>query len=312
MARYKPILLIIILLFSLSLFADNDNAGTAAFAFLKMNYSARAMGMANAFTGLANDADAVFFNSAGLVKTKEDHLKTTYMSYIDGMQGGSIAYLTSVNEWKIAPFAQFMVSDEIDKRDINNVSEGTFSTSDLVAGFAIAKNIHPFLDLGINFKYFYESLDEDSSASAVAGDFSLLHQTTNKNLKIGGALKNFGQQLTYYTEKEAKHKMPMMGVVGASYNIVDKAFVNLDVCVPFDNDIYYKVGSEFYLNELLTLRAGVDSRYKDYKAGETMHIVAGYALGLGFNWNQYIIDYAINSMGGLGYINQISVSYRFK
>jgi len=306
----KTLIILTTLLCCITLYAENQNAGTAAFAFLKMNYSARAMGMANAFTALANDADAVFFNSAGLVKCNSQHLKTTYMNYIDGMQGGSIAYLTESNQWKLAPYAQFMTSDAIDERDINNISQGTFYTSDLVLGMAVAKNVHQFLDLGLNFKYFYESLGE-YSATAIAGDFSLLHQTTNKNLKIGATLKNFGQQLTYYTENKARHKMPMIGVGGASYNILDKAFVNVDVCVPFDNDIYYKVGGEVYLNPMFTLRTGIDSRFKDYKTGEDLSPLSGISFGVGFNWNQYMLDYAVSSMGGLGLVNQLSLSYRF-
>jgi len=294
-----------------SLYAENANAGTSGFSFLKMNYSARALGMANAFTALSNDADAVFFNPAGMYQCEETQLKTSYMSYIDGMQGGSLVYLTTYDEWKIAPFTQFMFSGDIDKRNENNISEGTFTTSDIVAGLGLATQVHEVLDIGINFKYFYERL-ETHSASAVVGDFSVLHTTNNPNLKIGLTLKNFGNQLTYYTEEKLIQKMPMTAIGGASLNIVDRAFINLDVVAPLDNDIYFKVGSEVYLTEMFTIRAGVDSRMADYKTSETLDAMAGIALGLGFNWNDYLLDYAVSSMGGLGLVNQLSLSYRFR
>jgi len=300
----------LLLLFA-PLSATNPNASTAGFAFLKMNYSARALGMANAFTALSDDADGVFFNPAGTFQCEEIQLKTSYMSYIEGMQGGSLTYLTTYDGYRIAPWTQFMFSGDIDKKDEFNVSQGTFTTSDLVIGLAIANTVHEALDLGVNIKYFYESLDT-SSASAILGDFSLLHTTNNPNLKIGATLKNVGAQLTYYTEEKHKEKMPMMGVGGASLKIPDRAFINLDVVAPFDNDVYFKVGTEVYITEMFTVRAGVDSRMKDYKTSEDMDWMAGLAFGLGFKWNDYMLDYAVSSMGGLGYVNQLSLSYRFR
>ena len=307
----KKIILIITSLLAVALYATNENMGTTGFSFLKMNYSARALGMGNAFTGHSDDGDAVFFNPAGLTQTNTRHLKTTLMNYIQGMNGGSLVYSTDYSEdWKISPFLQFLVSNGIEKRDVDNVAHGTFHTSNILAGIGFAKTLNEVLDVGFNIKYLIEKLD-DSSATAAFFDIGILHTTQNKNLKIGAAFKNVGMQITYFSASNYKEKMPMMLVGGASYNILDRATINLDVCSPINEDYYGKVGAEFQVNPVLTLRAGVDTRMNDYRADQTFDIFSGIAFGLGFVWNEYIIDFATASMGNLGLVNQISLTYRF-
>ena len=66
--KYKLIILIVLL--PILLAAIDEDAGTTGFSFFKVNYSARAAAMASAYTGLSNDANAVFFNPAGLVQVQ--------------------------------------------------------------------------------------------------------------------------------------------------------------------------------------------------------------------------------------------------
>jgi hypothetical protein len=315
MREYMKKITIIAILYMLflynSLYSIDDKAGTTGFSFLKMTFSTRALGMANAFTGLANDGDAVFFNSAGLTQNDKQHLKSSYLNYIDGMQGGSIVFSTDYqDDWKIAPFLQFLVSDGIPRRDEFNQNLGTFYTTSYVFGVGFAKTLDPALCVGFNIKYFYEKLD-NNTATAIAGDFSILHQTNLPELKIGASFKNFGTQITHFTDSKYDEGMPMMAVIGASYNLLDRTFINLDVCKPLDNDFFGRIGAEYVYNELLTYRAGVDTRMNDYRTNATMDFVSGISFGLGFSWETYTIDYALSSMGSLGFVNQLSVSYRF-
>ena len=293
------------------LLGQNEKAGTTGFAFMKMTYSARAMGMSNAFTGLSDDGDAVFFNTAGLSQNDKKHIKTTYSNYIQGYQGGSIVYATNYKEtWKVAPFLKFLVSDDIPRTLNTNIPDGTFSTSSFVTGVGFASTINESLDVGFNIKYFYEKLDS-FTATAIAGDFSILHQTYNKNLKIGATLKNIGAQIGYYTENEYEENLPSMFIAGASYKITEKAFVNFDLVRPFDNDFFGRLGVEYQYNTYFTMRTGLDTRMNDYRAGADFDYLSGIAFGFGFKWNKHIIDYAISSMGSLGFVNQMSISYLF-
>jgi len=306
---------LVLILFTSNLFAINEDAGTRGFTFMKVPYSARAMGMANAFTGLANDGDAVFFNTAGLAQVGDTHFKTTYINYIDGLQGGSLVYSTQFNEeWKVAPFAQFLASGNIPRtreRDGQFEGEfGVFGVSSILAGVGFARTMHPALDFGFNVKVLYEKLDS-YSASAIAADFAILHQTNAENLKVGITLRNFGAQLTYYTEQKYEEGLPTMVVAGASYKFPGMGFLNFDLIRPLDNDFFFRLGLEYHYNTYLSLRAGLDSRMDDYRTGATFDFMSGLSFGAGFNWNRYIVDYAVSSMGSLGLVNQISISYKF-
>ena len=64
---------------------------------------ARAMGMANAFTGLANDASAVFFNPAGMTQLKGTNfsdINTPEASYW-GIKLPFVVYIASLNPDKL-------------------------------------------------------------------------------------------------------------------------------------------------------------------------------------------------------------------
>ena len=307
--------IIVLVIISFSLIAISEDAGTSGFSFLKVNYSARAAAMANAFTGLSNDASAVFFNPAGLSQIQSKEISTTYMSYFDGIQCGSIVYAFPYDdETTLAVFSQFLTATEdrtLADADGNYAgTDGTFGISEVLFGVSASRKVLDVLDLGINIKYLQESLDE-YVGSAVAIDFSLLHQTTNKNLKVGIAFKNLGKQLTYYTGNEYEEKLPRLFVAGFSYHPDEKFFATLDIYKPMEFDFSGRLGVEYQIHEILALRCGYKSNAEDWRTGGDHEIFSGLSFGFGINWQKYTVDYAIISYGDLGYVNQISLKYSF-
>jgi hypothetical protein len=312
--RFKILCLILIALIS-CLNGLDENAGTSGFSFLKVNYSARPAAMGNAFTGLANDASAVFFNPSGLVQINKPELQATYMNYMDGINCGSVVYVHPLSSrFVIAGFAQFLTAKET--RTLADASgnyigtAGEFGVSDFLAGISISRYILDILDIGINVKYIQESLD-DNVASALAFDISFIHQTTNKDLKVGFSFKNLGTQLTYYTESKYEEKLPSVMTVGFNYHPQERLYLLLDINKPLDLDFAGRVGAEYMLYENLFLRGGYRSEASNWKAGGDLDLFAGMSLGLGFTFRSYKIDYAINSYGDLGFMNQITLGYSF-
>ncbi len=307
--------LILIAIISLSVFAISEDAGTSGFSFLKVNYSARAAAMASAFTGLSNDASAVFFNPAGLSQIQSKEISTTYMSYFDGIQCGSVVYAFPYDDkTTLAAFSQFLTATEdrtlADANGNYAGTDGTFGISEVLLGVSASRRVLAVLDLGINIKYLQESLDE-YGGSAVAVDIALLHQTTNKNLKVGIALKNLGKQLSYYTGNEYEEKLPQLFVAGFSYHPDEKFFATLDIYKPMEFDFSGRLGVEYQIHDMLALRCGYKSNAKDWRAGGDHETFAGLSFGFGINWQKYTIDYAVISYGDLGYVNQVSLKYSF-
>ena len=313
----KYLILITILLFSVLLIAENENAGTSGFTFLKVNYSARASAMGNAYTGLSNDADAVFFNPAGLVQVNSPQASLTYMSYLDGINCGSAVYVYPTNEkTSLAVFAKGLSATEdrtiADEMGQYEETSGTFGMSDFIFGISAARYLLDILDVGINVKFIQESLD-DKSASAVVFDAGIMHQSTNEHIKVGIAIRNIGKQLTYYTNNEYEEVMPTTLTVGFNYHPNEKFYTTVDIYKPLDNEIFGKIGIEYKIHPMLALRTGYKTNASDWATGGENDFLSGMSFGTGFDLNKYnlIMDYAIVSYGDLGFVNQISVKYLF-
>ncbi len=311
------LILIMMIMLSVLLVAENENAGTSGFTFLKVNYSARAAAMGNAYTGLSNDADAVFFNPAGLVQIESPQASLTYMSYLDGINCGSAVYAYPINnKTSLAVFAKGLSATE-DRTIADEMGQyagidGTFGMSDFIFGIGAARFILDMLDIGINAKFIQESLD-DNSASAVVFDAGIMHQSTNENLKIGIAIRNIGKQLTYYTDDEYEEIMPTTLTVGFNYHPKDKLYATVDIYKPLDNEIFGRIGLEYQVHPILALRAGYKTNASDWATGGDNDFLSGISFGTGFDLHKYNIrmDYAIVSYGDLGFVNQISVKYLF-
>ncbi len=313
--KFKLICLIILI--PIFLVGIDEEAGTTGFTFLKVTYSARAAAMGNAFTGLANDASAVFFNPAGLVQLSGKQAEITYMNYLEGVDCGSAVYAFPYNEkTSFAVFSKGLTASE--DRTIVDVygqyagTDGTFGVSDFVFGLSAARTLLPIIDVGINVKFLMESLD-GQSATAAAFDLGIMHQTTNENLKVGIALRNIGKQLSYFTANEYEEKMPMTATLGFNLHPTEKLYATLDIYKPLNYDYLGRLGVEYKIHDMLLLRAGYKTNASDWKTGGDDETFAGISLGFGLLLKQYKIkmDYAVSSYGDLGYVNQITMGYMF-
>jgi hypothetical protein len=300
---------------AMSLFAQNEDLGTTGFAFLNTKYSARASAMANAFTGISNDGAAVFFNPGGLVQTSGYELSSTYISLFDGVQGGSVVYSMSRSEKRsMAFFGQFLTATEIKTLadDAGNYlgTDGEFGYSDIIVGISDSHVLTDLLNLGVSIKYIMESID-GNSASAVVADIGVLNQTANEDLKMGVTVKNLGKQITYFTDTKYKENLPTIVTVGFGYHPDEKLFTDFEVNKPIKGDFTFRAGAEYLVHEMIKLRAGYNADAKDWKTGGDSELFAGLSFGFGVEWKKYTIDYAINSYGDLGFINQISLKMNF-
>lgn len=314
--QYKKIWLLLSAVLCFSLNALNQNAGTTGFSFLKIIYSARANAVGSAFSAMDKDADIVFYNPGGLVTLDQKQLKTTYISYLNGFQGGSVVFATKKNErTAYGLFVDYLQSDQIEKTLVTTTGEyagtdGTFGSSDMVLGAVISKHMSDMVQAGFTAKYFRESIDT-YSASGVAIDIGFQHQPINPKVRIGMAIHNLGTQLTYYTDSKYKEKLPTVANAGIKYSFKPNLLGMFELIKPSGQDISVAIGSEYQFNELLAGRLGYKSNGKDWKTGGNMDFISGISAGLGFKWRELGIDYAFVSYGDLGTVNQISLRYLF-
>lgn len=321
------ILIVGLILVVLPILAIGDDAGTSGFNSLKIIYSARANAMAGAFTSRDDDIDVIFFNPANLGGYEvRRQVTSTYMNYFDGYNGGAVAYQYQRSQKaNVAFFGQFLASDDmtrtIEGENGGYIESGTFNNSDFIAGASYSYYFNEQLNLGITGKYIQESID-DKSASAIAFDLGLLHRPVNDKIRVGAVIRNLGTQMTYFTDSEYSEGLPLVYAGGISYKtdlktrnshaeFIPTMLVSLDLSMAKGTDLTGLIGSEFQIHDQLLLRLGYKTNAGDYKNGGDNELYSGFSTGVGFVRNNLKIDYALNSYGDLGFVNQVTLKYQF-
>jgi hypothetical protein len=314
--------LIKILILSLSvclsswLYCVNENAGTTGFNNLQVIYSARAMGMARAMTGVTESIEGLQFNPAAILKIDEKILSSTFNSYLVDSNGGSIQLLFPRSETTtVGLMINYLNFGQIDRTAVTQNNEyldldDTFGASNIIAGASIAKMMNPAIDMGVTLKYIYDQIDS-YSASAVMIDAGLIHHPMNEKIQVGLAIRNLGKQVTYYTDKDYEEGLPFTFAAGLSYQINPKLLGTLDISKPKGSNLAGKFVVEYQLNPMLDLRGGFNSNSADWKTGGTLDWTSGFTFGAGFNWTNYQLDYGLASYGDLGFVNQVSLMYKY-
>jgi len=300
----------------LPLLAVNDEAGTTGFASLKNVYSARAIAMGQALTGETGNPDGLHFNPASIIKIDGNEVGTTYTNSFVGSQGGQLQYLWPKDRFTAWGFAlKYMNMGRMERTEVDQngdlVSTGeTFGANNIVASASLAKYISDAVDLGGTLKVIYDQIDSSSSTAAML-DLGLIHHPASEKLKVGISLRNIGLQITRYTGSDYKEKLPFTFATGMTYDFNPRLMASLDIVKATGEDIVAKAGVEYELTPAFDLRGGFRTNAGDGYNGGTFAFLSGLSLGVGWNWNNYRVDYGVSSYGDLGWINQISLSYEF-
>ncbi len=298
------------------LYSVNEDAGTTGFNALKIVYSARASAMGQAMNGIITNTDGMQFNPSSILGLASREVSSTYMNYFIDAQGGSLQLLLPQDKYtSYGFFLNYLNFGDMERTLVNQsgdlVETGeSFGSYNIVAGASIAKNINPVVDFGGTLKMIYDKID-DTSASAVMIDFGILHHPENEKVKVGGSVRNLGTQLSYYSDSEYKEKLPVTYSVGLSYKHDEKSLLGIDITKSNGQNFIAKLGVEYFIYPIFALRAGFRTDAGDWRTGGSWEALSGISTGMGLNWNQYKLDYAISSYGDLGFVNQLTLKYTF-
>ncbi len=279
------------------------SAGTSSAQFLKMGAGARAAGMGDAFCSVSDDANATYWNPAGLAQLESAELSMMQNSNI---QDTAYQYLTGVMPLQnstIGAFVQRLDVGTIDQYSASDVKEGSFDAGSMAVGFSMGKKINERLLMGYTAKFIQESIQSES-ASSFAGDFGLLYK--KENSKLGLSIQNVGPGLKMVS---ASSPLPMTIRVGGSKMFLNNRLLGaLDMAKPNDNDTTINLGAEYKVTEMFVLRGG-------YKAtpGNSLDIsgITNINGGIGIKLNRFNFDYSVSPFGDLGMAHRISLLVRF-
>lgn len=303
--------------------ALDDSAGTGGAAFLKLGLgSARAMSLGRAYVALAEGADSLTWNPAGLALAQTRELG---YSYLRGVQGVSapvyFAYAHPLGRTVVGANLAYLDVDGFDVRDESGRKRDSSNVT-VRSGFGGA---------GVARSFWYEKLfvggglkgiHEDNAGARRAGlvlDFGLLFKPGGA-YSFGFASQNFGA---------SPSRVARVTRLGAAARALELFQFSLETSKHSDNDWKLGLGAEFTLPEELlsvgqiSLRAGYHSTgslgtvlESDRHALYPLVGAEGLSFGLGLFSSQAFgyglgVDYALIPLGALGTTDIISLKARF-
>jgi len=282
---------------------SKEDAGTATAQFLKLGAGARAAGLGNAYVALADDANAVYWNPAGMTQIDDQSASFTHTVWFEDIVYNWASYVRPLKEGKLGVGIQYLSYGKLDAFDEMGTQTGAFKPRDLAATVSYGNKIGG-IPVGASVKYISSKIK--TSASAFALDLGGMYQLYEDKFSVGLAIQNVGTKMTFVDDGE---KLPANIKLGGAYKGREYLILAADLNMPVDGAINYGAGVEYkvFKNEdsCLAARLGYSSR-----ANQTGGF-SGTTVGFGFDYRGLYTDYAFASFGDLGATHWISLGINF-
>ncbi|RKX27363.1 MAG: hypothetical protein DRP47_06675 [Candidatus Zixiibacteriota bacterium] len=292
---------------SISAGGINSKSGTSGFPFLKINVGARAVAMGGAFTGLADDESALYYNPAGIVTFDGNRFIAGYHNYFVDMQSGFLGYIRKYREnFSIGWWASYLNYGDFIRTDQSGANLGNFSGGDLLLAVSAASRKGPDFTYGATFKIIYESVEE-YPAFGFAADDGIHYSSLRNRMCFGLVVKNLGMQLSSLGED--KDPLPLTFRTGISLRPKGLPVTLVgDIIVPTDNNVSFAFGGEYWELRPFYFRLGWNSFGSNYRTSDSEDSWAGLGVGVGFDVNQLQISYAFTPGAELGNTHRITIT----
>ncbi len=255
---------------------DFKRLGKAGFTFLEISPAARAAAMGDAYTAISNDAYAIFYNPAGLTHVQNLEYGFSLTNWIVGSKLMSAAVAHPFGRGVLGiSFISFAPAEFEETTIVQPEGTGRMvHVGDLAAAVAYGVHLTDRLSFGFKTQYVEETLDQDKARGWLV-DFSTYYYTGFRDLVIAMAMKNFGPDVKYLSEK---FKLPLYFNINTAISVIGRegspVQLTLSTESAFATDYRdrYHVGAELWLLDKLALRGGYKFNYD----------TEDYTLGLGF------------------------------
>ena len=266
------------------IFAQDDfkRVGKSGFGFLKISPSARAAGMGDAFTAIADDVTTIFYNPAGLTNLDKFVFNFNHTDWIvnSSIISGAIAKPFGRNGAIGLSIVKFDTEDFEETTVLDPEGTGRMiDAGDVALALAYAIQLTDNLSFGFKGQYLEEKIDIDK-ATAITADFSTYYRTGFRDLTLAMIMKNFGPEAKFLSDK---FKLPLYFNVNTAMSLIGSKgspfqwLVSVESAFATDYRDRYHLGTEMWIADIIALRGG----YKFYYDTEDWTIGAGLKLGIG-------------------------------
>jgi hypothetical protein len=279
----------------------SPDAGTASVLLLRFGPNPRVAGLSEAFTGLANDENALYYNVAGLPYLNSSVVSLNHTEWFEDIRMDNITLGHFLSrKIGIAAGLTHMWMPGIEGRDNQGQTTGSIDVTSSVAYLGFAYKIIPAFSLGIGVKYFQDKL-ASYTTSGFGYDAGLMVKTSLRGLSAGFAVQNFGGKIKYDSEDQ---KIPLTFRGGLVYKLyMPEIQFALDVVKSVDTDYRIHFGIEYVFRNQFALRVG-------NKFTKSEKFTPSFSAGFNLR-QQYYIDYSFVNYSDLGAVHRLGFSYHF-
>ncbi len=337
--------LVLIVLISLAVLSSDllaqrvSKTGTTAAKFLSIGVGPRAIAMGSAFSSVANDASAIYWNPAGIAFSDEFESIFTYTNlFLDlnlnffgiiipaGNLGNFAASVTALN---------YGTLDVTTETQPDGTGE-TFSPDSYSFALSYAKRITDDFTIGATAKLIREDIF-NSSATGVGFDIGTIFNSPFFGLRFASSISNFGTKMSisgndllirYDSDPNRagnnetvdalldtdNFDLPLRLQIGVSRDIIfmdnQRLTLSVDALVPNDNRQSVNIGGELSLfNNVINLRGGYKALFlTDSQEGLTLGVGLNYD---GLNYLKLSVDYAYQQFDFLGDVHSFGIVLKF-
>jgi hypothetical protein len=211
--------------------------------------TARSTALAGAMTGLADEADAAFFNPAGLAFQTTAKASLSYGNWLPGLYPGML-YGSAIggapirlpildgHSAYISGNLTCLTAGETDIVNERGKYLGRVTTWGGTAGFRLAILLSSRLGAGVGLKVLHDSRYWDwgwgiqDEGTAAAADFAVLYRPLSR-ISIGAAIDNLGPTLVYRPSGEPDD-LPRIARIGLCWTGINSRDVRLRVMPELD------------------------------------------------------------------------------
>jgi len=316
---------VLIFLFSFLIFPTKlwgaEDAGAPG-SFLNFGTGARSQAMGSAFTGLCDDASAVYWNPAGLSRLARNQL--TFFSAplwedTNYLFAGYAHPTEKLGTFGMG-FINLMSSEFEYRRTFSAEPENYFHIQQMAFLFAYGRKFFPVLSAGLGFKIVQKRMplgDEQYSGGGFGMDLGLLYHPQDvkgegffweqlRRLSFGVNLQNLVPPKVQMEANGVSRSKETYGLnlkFGTSYqtrNLIprwmDKLTINIDLNKPYFRGVKVAFGGEYWLRNTIAFRVG-------YGKGDI-----NFGLGFLYRWVQ--MDYGFTPHD-LGISHKFSATLKF-
>ena len=272
-------------------FSYASGAGTAGMVFLKMGTGARELGMSGAVSAWIDDANAVYWNPAGLENMNLQQVSLMHTQWFEDIAYDNLSYAFPTMDTGTFGCSFSMLSmKSIQGYDWHGKKTELAGASNQLMMWSYANNLNRLLKIpalfgeknallsGVTLKYAEERLGRNF-ATVTGLDFGFLCRDITENLNASLVYRNLSLSYKYYTKKETP---PSDLVIGVSYRTGSSLLLAADMNFPSDVKSYAAAGIE-YLFDVSNIQSAVRAGYR---------ADSGITFGFGVKKEEICFDYA--------------------